>query len=288
MNTNKIRLAVDVATIMTEIMGPDRKGIFFCSTIDEADMLGAKFTGNCVLHSKLPFSLKAENEARWKSGHSQWIEATTGMICGIDDSNVGVIIFVGISYGLLNLYQGGGCSGRDGTPSWTIVLQSSNTYMAIPKDGLPDDPQCLQERDEWLHANECRRISFSSLFDRARVLCSDLPGAHYCDYCKPDLELMATLRSKIVDPPIFEPTKDNFDNFDCDLTIMNFDGILELSASAIPTPLHSGASSHPPLAMSHKSTLSILSSPYRLTPSTSANLRTPSLCTDSWGTLNAN
>jgi superfamily II DNA helicase RecQ len=37
------------------------------------------------------------------------------MICGIDDSNVGVIIFVGLGYGLVNLYQGTGRSGRDGT-----------------------------------------------------------------------------------------------------------------------------------------------------------------------------
>jgi hypothetical protein len=43
MNTNRIRLAVDVADIMTEVMGPDCKGIFFCSTIDEADTLGAKY-----------------------------------------------------------------------------------------------------------------------------------------------------------------------------------------------------------------------------------------------------
>jgi superfamily II DNA helicase RecQ len=173
MNTNRIRLAVDVADIMTEVMGPDRKGIFFCSTVEEADILGVKYTSNCVSHSKLPFGIKAENEAKWKSGESKWIAATTGMICGIDDSNVGVIIFVGLGYGLVNLYQGAGRSGRDGTPSWTIVLQSSNTYMAIPSKGLKDDPQCIQESDAWLLADECRRIGFSSLFDKARVSCSD-------------------------------------------------------------------------------------------------------------------
>jgi superfamily II DNA helicase RecQ len=48
MNTNVIRLAVDVAKIMTEVIGPKRKGIFFCSTIAEVEELGSKFTHNCV------------------------------------------------------------------------------------------------------------------------------------------------------------------------------------------------------------------------------------------------
>ena len=76
------------------------------------------------------------------------------MIFGIDDANVGIIIFVGLGYGLLNLYQGVGCSGCDGTPLWTIVLQLSNTYMAIPKDGLPYDPQCHEKSDKWLLADD--------------------------------------------------------------------------------------------------------------------------------------
>ena len=287
MNTDLMRLAVDVATIMTEVMGPNRKGIFFCSTINEADTLGAKYTKNCVSHSKLPFSMKAENEARWKSGQSKWIAATTGMICGIDDANVGVVIFVGLGYGLLNLYQGAGRSGRDGTPSWTIVLQSSNTYMAIPKNGLPDDPQCREESDKWLLADECRRIAFSSLFDRARVSCPDLINAHYCDFCKPDLPLIEALRSKIVDPPVFNPPEDNFDNFNCDLSTLDFDGVLELSATAITTSLHSAvntAASSPSLAVlskstpsllhlpsSHKSSFSSFSSPFQPTSSASTS-----------------
>jgi hypothetical protein len=240
MNTDKIRLAVDVATLMTKIMGPNRKGIFFCSTIEEADIIGAKFTGNCISHSKIGFRVKAENEANWKAGQSQWIAATTGMICGIDDSNVGVVIFVGLGYGLVNLYQGSGRGGRDGTPCWSIVLQSSNSYMAIPPNGLKDDPQCIEESELWLWADECRRLGFSSLLDGAKVSCFDLPEAHFCDFCKPELELITNLRSMIVDPPIQPPVEDNYDSFECDLMNMDFEGIFELSAP--PTP----AVSHPP------------------------------------------
>ena len=107
-NTNKIRLAVDVVLIMNQVIGPNRKGIIFCETIEEANILGSKVASNCISHSKLPFNIKADNEARWKGGQHQWIAATTGFICGIDEQNVGAIIFVGIEYGLVNLYQGAG------------------------------------------------------------------------------------------------------------------------------------------------------------------------------------
>ena len=69
-NTDVIHLTVDVADVMSKVIGPGHKGIFFCSTIDEADTLGAKYTSGCVSHSKLPFSEKVDNEER-KSGGSR-------------------------------------------------------------------------------------------------------------------------------------------------------------------------------------------------------------------------
>lgn len=245
MNTDVIRLAVDVAQIMTTVMGPKRKGIIFCSTIAEADVLGAKIAQGCISHSKLPTKDKTANEARWKAGDFQWIAATTGLICGIDEPNVGAIIFVGLGYGLVNLYQGGGRSGRDKTPSWTIVLRSLNTHLSLPKNGIRDDPQCIQESDDWRLAEECRRIGFSSLFDNARVTCFDLQDAHFCDFCKPDSELLAILRSKIIDPLVQRPVEDNYDSFDCDLMNIDFEGIPELSGVRSSTPSYHYTSSEP-------------------------------------------
>ena len=255
MNTNPIRLAVDVARIMSEVIGPDRKGIIFCSSINEVEELGDKFTQKCISHSKLLYSVKAENEEKWKSGLSQWIAATTGMICGIDDANVGAVIFIGLAYGLINMYQGAGRTGRDGTPSWAVVLQSSNTYKVIPPRGMRDgDPQCIEECHEWLHSQECRRIGFSKLFDGASVSCSDLDDAHFCDYCEPDSELFITLRSKIIDPPIPRTAEEEFEVMDSYLMDIDFDGILELTAppattapSLHPTPPTPSTSLfHPP------------------------------------------
>ena len=276
MNTNKIRLAVDIANIMTKVIGPKRKGIIFCSTIEEAEEMGSKVTQNCVSHSKLPFQTKADKEARWRDGSFQWIAATTGMVCGIDDAHVGAVIFVGIGYGLVNLYQGSGRSGQDGTPSWAIVLQSSNTYRAIPPNRLYDgDPQCIQESEDWLHSDECRRIGFSSLFDSARVSCFELPNAHFCDFCKPDLELFAMLRSKIVDPPIQQKAEEGYDALDSYQMDMDFEGILELS-DPTSSSISSAALSHQLTASNHSSTsLSLgstapLSDPFRFAPTPGA------------------
>ena len=263
MNTNKIRLAVDVAHIMTKVIGPNRKGIIFCSTIDEAENLGSKVASNCISHSKLPTNIKADNEARWKAGHFQWIAATTGFICGIDEQNVGAIIFVGIGYGLVNLYQGAGRSGRDGTPSWTIVLQSSNSHMAIPKEGLKDDPQCIEESDAWLHAEECRRLGFSALFDKAKVSCLDLLDAHLCDFCNPNSELLADLRSKIVDP-----LEENYEDLDSELMNMDFEGILELADPTLSHPSSTFLSNIP--STSSFASTSTLSDPFCYAPTPGA------------------
>ena len=250
MNTTLIRLAIDVAKIMTEVIGPDRKGIIFCSSISQADELGLKFTHKCVSHSQLPFEVKASNEEGWKTdggSQYQWIAATTGMVCGIDDAHVGAVIFLGVGYGLVNLYQGAGRTGRDGNPSWAIVLRASNSNISIPPGGLRDDPQCIQESDKWLVAEECRRIGFSMLFDSARVTCFDLPNAHFCDYCDPDLDLLAKFHPIIIDPPI-EQQEDEFAAIDSQLMNIDFEGIQELSS-------HPPSSTAPP-ALSLSSTAS--------------------------------
>jgi Helicase conserved C-terminal domain len=270
MNTNVIRLAVDVAQIMSGVIGPTRKGIIFCSTIDEAEELGLKFTQKCVSHSKLGYDIKAENEEKWKAGHCQWIAATTGMICGIDDPNVGAIIFLGLSYGLVNIYQGAGRSGRDGTPSWAIVLQSSNTYKALPKGGMKDgDPQCMEECHEWLHSQECRRIGFSKLFDAAQVSCLDLPNSHLCDFCEPDLDLFSTLQSKIIDPPIQRKPEEDYEALDSYLMNIDFDGIFELTGPPAPTldQPSSSSSLQPTLSTLGLPASSSSSDPFHFAPS---------------------
>jgi len=68
MNTNKKRLAIDVAHILNSIMGHDRIGIIFCNSHEEADQFGNHFTHGCVSHSQLSEGTKTCNENEWKQG----------------------------------------------------------------------------------------------------------------------------------------------------------------------------------------------------------------------------
>ena len=99
MNTKSIRLAIDIARFMNTVMEHDQIGIIFCTTKKEVDQLES-FT-SCSSYSGHPE--KGHNEQAWKAGHKRWIAATTGLIQGIDAPNVGVTLFLGVPYGLINL-----------------------------------------------------------------------------------------------------------------------------------------------------------------------------------------
>lgn len=236
MNTNDKRLAIDVANILNNIMGDDRIGIIFCSSRQEADQFGNRFTHGCVSHSQLPEGTKTRNEAEWKGGQKRWIAATTGLTLGVDSPVVGAVIFMGVTYGMNFLYQGAGRSGRDGRPSWVVVLQPEDTSLVLIPRQLDGDPECLVEAQLWLQATECRRLGFTRLYDEDEVSCNDLPGAHFCDFCGPKSDLLLSLQAKIIDPPKPVPTKpmadnDDYDTFGIDdLLNVDFDGVPELGS----------------------------------------------------------
>lgn len=242
MNTNDKRLAVDVANILNGVMGSDRIGIIFCNSRQEADEFGSRFTHGCVSHSQLPEGTKTRNEAEWKKGQKRWIAATTGLTLGVDSPVVGAVIFMGVTYGMNFLYQGAGRSGRDGRPSWVVVLQPENNSWALIPRELDGDPECLMEAKLWLESTECRRLGFTRLYDEDEVPCKKLPGAHFCDFCDPTSPLLLRLQAKIIDPAKPVPTKameeDDFDTFGIDdLMDINFDNVPELAAPATSSAL---------------------------------------------------
>lgn len=200
---NKIRLVIEAATILNAAIGPDRIGIVFCPSHAEADELGLRFTQGCVSHPRLPDKKKEENEAEWKSGKKQWIAATAGLALSTNSLTVGAVIFLGVDWGMNFLYQGAGQSGRDGERSWVVVLQDKHSQFAMPHDD-DEDPQCLVESWAWLQADQCRRLGFTELYDDALVPCVALPNAHFCDFCKPDSDLVVKLNALIVNPPVFQ------------------------------------------------------------------------------------
>jgi hypothetical protein len=220
--TTTLRLAIDVAKAVTPFLGDNRIGILFACTIAEVQEIDAKFT-HCSWYSKLSDERRYDNMTRWKSGQAQWMAATTGLLQGIDLRNVGAAIFIGNPYGFINIYQGSGRLGRDGTPSWSIMLSPDYATSSKKKDAYPDqDLKCNQEASEWVQDQCCRRLKFSKTFDGTLTSCADLPGCHLCDFCDPNSDLLEAIQPIINDPvsvpsnPSHSADTDEYDTFDFD------------------------------------------------------------------------
>lgn len=249
MNTDEIRLAIDCAKLLESLMEVDQQGVIFCTSKQQAQVLHEKFT-KCSSYSDLQVQERGHNKMVWKSGEFKWIAATTGLIQGIDLSNIGATIFLGMPYGLLNLYQGSGRGGRDGRKSWSVLLCQSNLHLMTERIRPEDDVACEREGEEWSHYDGCRRIGFSQLLDGRNMPCSDLPDSQHCDHCDPTSEFKQRIAPLIVDPLPTRPLypvdiEPDFDSFALDLMAIDLTELDQIPALTNPLP-PSRSNPHPP------------------------------------------
>jgi hypothetical protein len=249
MTTKPVRLATDITKFLETIMEPDQIGIIFSKGRKEVDELHANLT-HCSSHSDLPTSDRAHNEAEWRAGYKRWIAATTGLIHGIDAPNVGAVIFLDLPYGLINLYQGAGRSGRDNRRSWVIIIHFTNIHQLAPGN-QDDDMECITEGAEFLARVDCRRLPLSETLDGRHDSCTDIPEANLCDVCDTDSVIVAGITPLLRDPilpmitprPQAEVTMDEPDEYDryndsqtMDLDFEQFEQLAALSRpAATPT-----------------------------------------------------
>lgn len=200
--TSILRFTVDLAKLLTaEVLGTQKRGIIFCTSKGEANTISDLFTG-CKSHSDVNREDRNHMEAQWFAGYKQWIAATTGMIHGVDHPNVGAIIFVGLPYGLINVYQGAGRGGRNGDPAVCITIAKVLPFVHVGK--YLKDVECRLEGDKWVaNREECRRLGLSQLMDGRPTDCSNLNGCEYCDICEPDTPLLRAIQSIIPDREVF-------------------------------------------------------------------------------------
>lgn len=179
-NASSTTFVVDlVRKIEERLLQDDRLGLIFCRSRWEVQQISGKL-GCFSSESQLDPTVKRSNEQSWQEGHHKWMVATTGLIHGIDVPNIGVVLFVGLPYGLLNLYQGSGRAGRDGRHSWSILIDIP--FSTDPDPGA-DDVQGLQEGLVWTQGRACRQMGMGEYMDGKGVHCSDIEGAHSCDGC---------------------------------------------------------------------------------------------------------
>jgi superfamily II DNA helicase RecQ len=221
--TTKNRFIADLAKYLTTaFLGPKRRrGIIFCTSINDVEVIGDAFN-NCISHSKMDSTLRLHNEEEWYSGISQWIVATTGLIHGVDNQEVGAILFAGLPFGAMNLYQGSGRGGRNGEPAMVFLVDNHHLQYCHPKD-LDDDLQGLVEGDIWMRNTEyCRRLGLGKLMDGKEVICADLDHAQLCDICDPNTELIQAVRLLIPDTPNTPSTIESLASMD-DYNMDSFD-----------------------------------------------------------------
>lgn len=172
--------------LCSSLLHGSQRGIVFVRSKDEGRRLAEHFGNLDFVHSGVEEEDRLGMIHRWKSGLSGgWIIGTTSLIQGVDYYDVHLVVFMGPTFGMVDLVQGAGRAGRNGKHSRVVVLNTKDLYQNRDND----DFGCRRELINWLQDNGCRRVGISQCMDGIISTCATLPNAYPCDVCGRDEEL---------------------------------------------------------------------------------------------------
>jgi superfamily II DNA helicase RecQ len=168
--------------IRTTDLKPHERGLIFCNTYDDCDMLSEllhipKYNGK---QSRIDNSTTFEE---WKTGSSQWAVATAALGKGVNYQHVRYVVHFKPAENATRYYQESGRGGRDGKPAIAETLYTSSDIPSGSHAKLPDYCGQIPMRRLLTCDDECLRLGPSLFFDQSAITCFTLQHSQFCGNC---------------------------------------------------------------------------------------------------------
>ena len=174
------------------------KGMIFCGTVAEVDLLASQCPYLTKCHSQMPAEEQRRSLARFANRGGPSVMVATSMLGnGLDVPDVRFVLHYGSPRSVVDYIQESGRAGRGGKAS------SSHIFAFLSREGNVIHPQSqglgTQEMRRWVQEDsQCRRWGLSLANDGRGETCTSLPGSLLCDVC--DSHVSRTLSRGCVSP----------------------------------------------------------------------------------------